>query len=286
MLNVSQATSMLQSLGVSSTVATKAVERMSQSGSNRDPLTFLKELQQTLKELSTSTQISSTENTSATNQTDQPSTVSLAKEDNVSASASTTTAPFNSFEEFRQWEKGLGSTFAQDYEVPDYINMIRLSLEGGDADAFKRYTFFKDNPQYAIDYESIRNGNLSKFPTDGSTLVKSDLSKMDSATADYYRKNPSQLLAAEGFNMDPTLLKKRMEGDTEGIADPEWLTQHRWTSDGVVANNNRMTYAQSAFIGLDGKGADNYRLAKYDGTGMIVGLDGRTYDPTTGQAAA
>jgi len=274
---------MLQSLGVNSTVATKAVERMSQSGSDRDPLTFLKELQQTLKELSTSTP-TSTAKASATSQTEQPSTVSLAKEDNTPASA--TKAPFKSFEEFRQWEKGLGSTFAQDYEVPDYVNTIRLSLEGGDADAFKRYTFFKDNPQYAVDYESIRNGNLSKFPTDGSTLVKSDLSKMDSATADYYRKNPSQLLAAEGFNMDPTLLKKRMEGDAEGLANPEWLTQHRWTPDGVVANDNRTTYAQSAFIGLDGKGADNYRLAKYDGSGMIAGLDGRTYDPTTGQLVA
>lgn len=287
MLNVSQATSMLQSLGVSSSVATKAVERMSQSGSDGDALTFLKELQHTLKELSTPAQMSSVENTSTTTQASQPSTVSLAKEDKASASTSTTKAPFNNFEEFREWEKGLGSTFAEDYKAPDYINMIRLSLEGGDSDAFKRYMFFKNNPQYAVDYESIRNGNLSKFPTDGSTLVKSDLSKMDSATADYYRKNPSQLLAAEGFSMDPTLLKQRMEGDTEGIADTEWLTQHRWTSDGVVANNNRVTYAQSAFIGLDGKGTDNYRLAKYDNaTGMIIDLDGRAYNPTTGEAVA
>lgn len=287
MLNVSQATSMLQSLGVSSSVATKAVERMSQNGSNGDALSFLKELQHTLEELSTTaTPSASADSTLTTKPANLSSTVSLAKEDKASTNSSTAKAPFNNFEEFREWEKGLGSTFAQDYEPPDYIRMISLSLAGGDSEAFKRYMFFKNNPQYAVDYESIRNGNLSKFPTDGSTLIKSDLSKMDAETAAYYKNNPNQLLAAEGFSMDPTLLKKRMEGDTEGIRDPEWLTQHRWTADGVVASNNRATYAQAAFIGLDGKGADNYRLAKYNANGMIVDLDGQTYDPITGKAVA
>ncbi len=288
MLNVSQATSMLQSLGVSNSMATKAAERVSQSSSDGDALNFLKELQHTLKELSSATaQASSMGSTSTTKPASLPSTVSLAKDDKAATDANTTKAPFGSFEEFREWEKGLGSSFAQDYKAPDYIRLIRLSLEGGDSDAFKRYTFFKNNPQYAVDYESIRNGNLSKFPTDGSTLVKSDLSKMNSETAAFYKKNPDQLLAAEGFSMDPTLLKNRMEGDTAGIGDPDWLTQHRWTADGVVANNNRVTYAQSAFIGLDGKGADNYRLAKYDSaTGMLIDLDGQAYDPITGQAAA
>lgn len=286
MLDVSQATSMLQSLGVSSSVATKAVERMSQSSSSGDALSFLKELQHTLEELSTTTtQTASADSTLTTKPANLSSTVSLGKEDKASTNASTAKAPFNNFEEFREWEKGLGSTFAQDYKAPDYIRLIRLSLEGGDSDAFKRYMFFKNNPQYAVDYESIRSGNLSKFPTDGSTLIKSDLSTMDAETAAYYKKNPNQLLAAEGFNMDPTLLKKRMAGDTTGISDPNWLTQHRWTSNGVVASDNRVIYAQSAFIGLDGTGADNYRLTKYDpATGMIVDLDGRTYDPTTGKA--
>lgn len=287
MLNVSQATSMLQSLGVSSSVATKAVERMSQSGSSGDALSFLKELQHTLEELSTTTpQTTSADSTLATKPAQLSSTISLAKDDKASTNSSYTKAPFSNFGEFREWEKGLGNTFAKDYEPPDYIRMISLSLAGGDSEAFKRYMFFKNNPQYAVDYESIRNGHLSRFPTDGSTLIKSDLSKMDAETAAYFKNNPNQLLAAEGFSMDPTLLKKRMEGNTEGIGDPEWLTQHRWTADGVVASNNRATYAQAAFIGLDGKGADNYQLAKYNANGMIVDLDGQTYDPITGKAVA
>jgi hypothetical protein len=67
-------------------------------------------------------------------------------------------------------------------------------FEGGDEGAFKRYMFFKNNPQYAVDYESIRSGNLSKYPTDGSSLVKTDLSTMDASTASYYKKNVGNLL--------------------------------------------------------------------------------------------
>ncbi len=283
MLDVSQVSSLLQSLGVNPSVASKAVERTA-SKAGTDAQAFLKELQKSLQELSPA----SADKTTAA-QTANAATTPTAASDTAADQQSTTTAkaPFGSFEEFKAWEKGLGSTFASDYQPPDYIRMISLALTGGDADAFKRYVFFKNNPQYAVDYESIRSGNLSKFPTDSSTLVKSDLSAMDETTAAYYKKNPSQLLAAEGFNMDPTLLKKRMEGDTQGMGDPDWLTSHRWTANGVVESNNRVLYAQADYIGLDGKGAGTYRLAKYDtATGNILDLDGRLYDPITGEAQA
>ena len=283
MLDVSQVSSLLQSLGVNPSVASKAVERTA-SKAGTDAQAFLKELQKSLQDLS-----SASADKTATTQTASAATTSTAASGTTTDKQSTTTtkAPFGSFEEFKTWEKGLGDTFASDYQPPDYIRMIALPLSGGDADAFKRYVFFKNNPQYAVDYESIRNGNLSKFPTDGSTLVKSDLSAMDEKTAAYYKKNPSQLLAAEGFNMDPTLLKKRMEGDTQGMGDPDWLTSHRWTANGVVESNNRVLYAQADYIGLDGKGAGTYRLAKYDtATGNILDLDGRLYDPITGEAQA
>jgi hypothetical protein len=286
MLDVSQATSLLQSLGVSSSVANKAVERSAQSAGT-DAQAFLKILQKNLTELTASTPPSAT---TAAAPSAMPTTASSANPtENTTAAhaaASTVKAPFGNFQEFKEWEKGLGGTFAKDYSPPDYIRMITLCLSGGDQEAFGRYMFFKNNPQYAVDYESIRNGNLSKFPTDGSTLIKSDLSKMDTETAAYYRKNPSQLRSAEGFHMDPTLLKKRMEGDTEGMSDPEWLSNHRWTATGVIESNNRTMYAQATFIGLDGKGADNYRLAKYDtATGRIIDFDGRSYDPVTGKEA-
>ncbi len=281
MLDISQASSLLQSLGVSSAIANKAVERSAQSA-GADAQSFLRLLQTNLMELG-----AAKANTARPDlQTKTSSTTQAESATATKATAAAVAAPFNNFQEFKEWEKGLGDTFAKDYKAPDYIKMIALSLSGGDSDAFKRYTFFKNNPQYAVDYESIRNGNLSKFPTDGSTLVKSDLSKMDTETAAYYKKNPSQLLAAEGFNMDPTLLKKRMEGDATGISDPNWLTNHKWTATGTIESNNRTMYAQATFIGLDGKGADNYRLAKYDtATGHIIDLDGRTYDPITGEEA-
>jgi hypothetical protein len=70
------------------------------------------------------------------------------------------------------------------------------------------------------------------------------------------------------------------------VNDPDWLTNHRWTADGAVASNNRVAYAQADFIGIDGKGAGTYRLAKYDSaTGRIIDFDGRSYDPITGEEA-
>ena len=286
MLDVSQATSLLQSLGISSSVANKAVERSAQSAGT-DAQAFLKILQQNLKELTASTPSSASAGAVPSQLSTGTSSASQAENaTNAAATASTVKAPFGNFQEFKEWEKGLGDTFAKDYKAPDYVKTIALTLSGGDSDAFKRYMFFKNNPQYAVDYESIRDGNLSKFPTDGSTLIKSDLSKMDTETAAYYRKDPSQLRAAEGFNMDPTLLKKHMEGDTQGGNDPEWLTNHKWTATGVIEGNNRAMYAQASFIGLDGKDADNYRLAKYDNaTGRIIDFDGRSYDPITGEEA-
>lgn len=288
MLDISQVTSLLQSLGVNSSVANKAVQRTAQS-SSADAQSFLEKLQQTLNELSASNPPS---NASKPDEPQSAKSIGAAVQNVVTKTADDTSAvdadikaPFGDFTEFCAWEKGLGNTFAEGYKAPDYVRVLGLSLWGGEGSEFKRFLFFKNNPQYAIDYESVRSGNLSTFPTDGSTLIKSDLSKMDKDTATFYKKNPSKLLAAEGFNMDPTLLKKRMEGNGEGINDPDWLTNHRWTPEGAVESNNRVFYAQAKFIGLDGKGGENYRLAKYDpATGRIVDLDGRTYDPLTGKA--
>ena len=54
MLDISKATNMLTSLGVSSTLAAKVAKRAAQNQGGTDALAFLKELQATLKELSTS----------------------------------------------------------------------------------------------------------------------------------------------------------------------------------------------------------------------------------------
>jgi len=295
MLNISQATSMLKSLGVTSSMASSAVERAA-SHSGSDPVAFLQELQKTLKELTTTAAQPTTSASAAAATGSQASTVSLGSDASKAEAAAaatpptTTKPPFSNFEEFGKWEKGLGNTFAEDYETPDYIRMMGMSHGGGDGEAFNRYIFFKNHPQYAADYESIRSGKLSKFATDSSTLVKSDLSKMSAENAEFFRKNPAQLLMAEGFNMDPSLFKMVREGKLDipaGASATEWLTQNKWTATGPVATNNRVTNAQAPYVGLDGKGADNYRLARFDpATGFLIDVDGTTYDPATGQATA
>ena len=75
--------------------------------------------------------------------------------------------------------------------------MMGLARVGGDEEAYKRYLFFKANPQYAEDYANIHQGKKSQFPTDGSTLIKSNLNDMPPDIAEYYRSNPAALRAAE-----------------------------------------------------------------------------------------
>lgn len=311
MLDISQATNMLTSLGVTSTLAARTAERTLAKHSGADPQTFLKELHTTLAELSKdASQPSGTgaadAKASATSTAFQ-STASLHNKSSSGTSAATATAaatgtanagskeaavkaPFSNLEEFRQWERKLGDTFAADYEPPDYVRVISQQLSGGNDTIVNRFLFFKEHPEFAVDYQNIRSGKLSQFPTDGSTLVKSDLSEMSVETAAFYKANPDQLRMAEGFNMDPTLVKMRMTGGLEIPADANsssWLMDHKWTKDGVVAQDNRIAYANADFIGLDGKGAGTYRLGRYDPTtGNIVNPDGTAYDPLTGEAVA
>lgn len=273
MIDVSQVSSLLQSLGVSGAAASKAAERAAGSS---DAAGFLKQLQSSLAEL-------------AGEQKSPAGAASATSAASSNATKPAVQAPFESFEEFRAWEKGLGNTFAADYQTPDYVRAMGMCRMGGEAEAFGRYTFFKNHPECAIDYQAVRSGAPSQMPTDGSTLVKSDLSAMPTETASYYRKNPGALLMAEGFNMDPTLFKQRLDGKADIPTDAnatEWLMQHQWTASGVVANDNRATLAQAPFRGLDGNGASTYRLARMDpGSGALVDLDGSRYDPRTGDAA-
>jgi hypothetical protein len=299
MLDISQAANLLTSMGVSSALAARAAERTAQNHSDADPLTFLKELRTTLEELSKESP-TAVAGTAAPHKTTYTSTTDLyaktaaspesATTATASADGSAATVPFKNLEEFKQWEKGLGDTFAADYEPPDYVRLNSMVLSGGDDTVVGRYMFFKNHPEFAADYASIRSGNLSKFAADGSTLVKSDLSKMSAETAAYYQKNPEALLAAEGFNMDPTLAKMRMSGDIDAPAGEnvsEWLMNNKWTQDGIVAENNRVTYANADYIGLDGKGAGTYRRSRLDtATGDIINYDGRIHDPLTGEVKA
>lgn len=295
MLDVSKTTSLLQSLGVNASTANQAAQRTVQAA-NTYALSFLQELHDALQAVSgNATSVSTPTSTSTPANAGASVTLSTVDLDRSTATQGTTTTtdttaqapssdakpPFDNLEEFREWEKGLGKApLAPGYQAPDYLRFISLAMQGGDQDAFKRYVFFKNNPQYAQDYEAIRNGQLSKFPTDGSTVIRTDLSKLPTDVADYYRKNPAALRAAEGFSMDPTLYKMQMDGTLERNSDPSWLMTHQWTPNGIVERDHSAG-SNPRFIGLDGKGADNYKLATYE-NGLLVDIDGRRYDPVTG----
>jgi hypothetical protein len=199
-------------------------------------------------------------------------------------------APFTDFESFKTWEQGLGHDFAPDYEVPDYISVIGLSQRGGEAEAFKRYVFFNNHPDMAVDYQNIRSGGLSAFPTDGSTLVKSKLADMPNDVAAFYRADHDALRMVEGFNFDPVLSRQLSQGQVqvpEGVDPTAWLSQNKWTPTGIVANDNRLSYASADYIGLSGAGAGTYRLAQWDtATGGLRNTDGKLYDPTSGKLMA
>ena len=159
---------------------------------------------------------------------------------------------------------GLGTTgnFASDYKQPDWMRTA-----GADFMQNREATnaFFNAHPEYAQDWQNITAGGKSSFSTDGSSLIKTDFGSMSPDAASYYAKNPYDLLAAEGFNQDPTLayMNYHQGPGSIGITSPrttnvsEYLTNNRWTPNGIVGSNNRLGYANTAF----GAGYDSYRAA-------------------------
>ena len=162
--------------------------------------------------------------------------------------------PFSSLEEFIKWERDLklNARFHKDYKVPDYF---RIALKNSDPEsAYYRYLFLTDNPKYIEDYANIHKGQLSAFPTNGSTIIKSKYDNMPPEIAEYYKNNPNELLAAEGFGFDPVLARKVYTGEISlpyGVNKTEWLRSHAWTPNGIVEKNNVVAYAQTGYDGYN-----------------------------------
>lgn len=190
-----------------------------------------------------------------------------------------------SFEKFKAWYAGIRvnadpNVFKDPgYQVPDWMRVHNGADDATDKEQFGSYLFFKNNPQYAKDLEQIYSTGRSSYATDGSTLVRSDLSKMPTDVADYYRNNRDELLASEGFGLDPVLAYQLynfgpqqfgLDGKRQSFT--EWLQTTKWTPEGLVANNNVVSYAQMGY--------SNYNLARWDtSSGNIVDVDGRMYTP-------
>ena len=157
---------------------------------------------------------------------------------------------------------GAFGTFGADYKQPDWMRTA-----GADFMQNREATnaFFEKNPQYAQDWQNITSGGKSAFSTDGTSLIKTNFDSMSPQAAQHYAQNPYELLAAEGFNQDPTLAYMNYYNGpgSIGITSPrttnvsEYLTNNRWTPNGIVGSNNRLGYANTAF----GAGYDSYRAA-------------------------
>ena len=186
-----------------------------------------------------------------------------------------------SVDDFEQWKlnltKGVSpATFNKDYKVPDWMRAAGLMLsDPGSSVAANE--FFKANPQYAADYQRIMQGGVSEFATDGSTLGKTDISaapdSVRSALAD-----PNTLLGYEGSRLDPVLGEAVRQG-LVGVPEQykgnvtQYLRTHKWTPNGVVANDNATTMGGQQMYG-ETSGA--YKLGKWDaGTGDLITPDGR-----------
>lgn len=162
----------------------------------------------------------------------------------------------------KYYDQFLNANFAADYKTPDWYKSSGLML---DQSPERMQAFFDANPQYANDWQNITSGGTSAFSTDGTSLIKTNFDSMSPQAAQYYAQNPYELLAAEGLSQDPTLAYMNYYGgpssigikDARNTSVSEYLTNNRWTPNGIVGSNNRLGYANTAF----GAGYDSYRAA-------------------------
>lgn len=190
----------------------------------------------------------------------------------------------SSFEKFKDWYQGLatnanvGALQSAGYQVPDWMRVGGMAGDSTDKELFGSYLYFKNNPQFAKDFEQVMTTGRSSLPTDGSTLVRSDLSKMPADVAAYFQSDRNSLLSYESFGLDPVLAYKLYKDgpgqfglDIKRENFTEWLRTHKWTEGGIVESNNTLDTA---------KPYAGYNLTRYDtSTGNIVDLDGRIYSP-------
>ena len=190
----------------------------------------------------------------------------------------------SSFDKFKAWYQGLatnanvGALQSAGYQVPDWMRVGGMAGDSTDKELFGSYLYFKNNPQFAKDFEQVMTTGRSSLPTDGSTLVRSDLSKMPTDAAEFFKNDRNSLLSYESFGLDPVLAYKLYKDgpgqfglDIKRENFTEWLRTHKWTEGGIVESNNTLDTA---------KPYAGYNLARYDtSTGNIVNLDGTIYSP-------
>lgn len=186
------------------------------------------------------------------------------------------------------YDQYVNATYGSDYKTPDWFRQNFMS----GVDEQRLNEFFAANPQYAEDFNRITSGGTSAYSTDGSSLVKTPMSAMSPEAAEYYANNTPDLLAAEGFNFDPTLayMNYHQGPGSIGITNPrhtnttEYLQNNRWTPNGIQANRNTLSYAKTPFgAGAGGNSvADGYSNKPLQMGGGASNTQGQQYGGMAG----
>lgn len=191
-----------------------------------------------------------------------------------------------SFDKFKAWYESLrqnadpSKLMGEGYQVPDWLRVTGIAADGTDKELFDQYLFMKNNPTYARDFQQIMTTGRTSMSTDGSGLIKSDLSKMPPEVAEYFKKNTGALLSYEGFGLDPVLAYQLYKSGPEqfGISASntnftQWLRTHKWTENGIVQNDNPLDISRAGFSG-------GFERVRWDpASGTLVDLDGKRYSP-------
>ena len=190
------------------------------------------------------------------------------------------------------YDQYTNANLSSDYKTPDWFKQNFMS----GVDANRLDTYFAANPDKAADFTNIMNGGTSAFSTDGSSLIKTPFASMSPEAQQYYSKNPSELLAAEGFGQDPTLayMNYYHGPGSIGINDPkrtntsEYLRNNQWTPNGIQAGNNAQRYASLPWgggsSGVTGANSYNTKPQQVDAQGNPIASTGQSGAGSTGMA--
>lgn len=190
------------------------------------------------------------------------------------------------------YDKYTNANFSSDYKTPDWFKqnfMSGVTPERLDA-------YFAQNPDKAADFTNITSGGRSAFSTDGTSLIKTPFASMSQEAQQHYATNPNELLANEGFGLDPTLayMNYYHGPGSIGITDPkrtnttEYLRNNQWTPNGIKAGNNAQRYAALPWgggsSGVTGANSYSTRPLQVDAQGNPIASSGQSGAGSTGMA--
>ena len=258
MTSISSASSILDNLVSTLSASSAQLKKTTQQTPTANDLTaFATALQDAAAALTQSAQALSSSTTASSDKvgTAANSTVSTASASTTAGTSTAASATDASSGSIDYYDKLVHATLNPNYKAPDYIRM-NFSV-GWDKDELN--AFMNANPQYAADFLNVTSGGLSKYSTDGSSQVKTDMSTLSADDQAYFKSHVAELRVLEGLGLDPALTHHVNMGDVsipQGTDATAYLQSHKLNADGtIVANNNVRAYALAKPVGINGVGS-------------------------------